>query len=386
MNNFDDDKIKEKLSQDKYITNSNKNVINNYINNENITPKKISRNQKSFISFLIIILLLLIALVLYLFETKNSFELADAPKQVENSIAIVDKTLNQVSNTQLSNSNNVGNTAANTVVENDFDINKFKDFLNSYAYAINRISDSNSDEIEKNTIYIYTAMKYFDTQTSKSFTLDTTNTQFAKTQENIYKFIYDITGTSIAGTLNTYKDYVTYSEFSKSYDYGANSNVLEQYSCNDVKISSEKNGIYTIIAQISRTNSNTTVNYEVTFVISLNKNCNYIPYRINSMEVKNLSEQIDTTFHLMNLYNFNLTELDNIKTEISNYLNKENKNTIAITYTILFNSIEEVENNFYQVNVTVYSSNSTNPNGAKKYAAIIGRENGKIALKSLSSF
>ena len=104
------------------------------------------------------------------------------------------------------------------------------------------------------------------------------------------------------------------------------------------------------------------------------------------MEVKNLSEQIDTTFHLMNLYNFNLTELDNIKTEISNYLNKENKNTITITYTILFNSIEEVENNFYQVNVSVYSSNSTNPNEAKKYAAIIGRENGKIALKSLSSF
>ncbi len=384
MNNFDDDKIKEKLSKDKYITNSNKNVIDNYINNENITPKKISRTQKSFISFLIVITLLLIALILYLFETKSSSELADAPKQVENSIAIIDKTINQSAN-QIGNTNTVQNTT-NSIEDTNFDINKFKEFLNCYSYAINRISNENTDEIEKNTIYIYTAMKYFDSQSAKSFTLDTTNTQYAKTQENIYKFIYDVTGNSITGTLNTYKDYVTYSEFSKAYDYGNNSNVLEQYSCNDVKISNEKNGTYTVVAQISRTLLNATANYEVTFIVSLNKNYSYVPYRINSMAVKNLTEPIDTTFHLMNLYNFNLTDLDKIKTEISNSLNKENKNAIAITYTILLNSIEEVENNFYQVNVSVYNTNSSNQIEEKKYAAIIGYENGNISLKSISAF
>lgn len=160
MDNFNnkDKKIKEKLAQDKFITDSNKNVINNYIPNEQIKPKKISQAQKSFFIFIFIIVLLIIAFILYLYESSSDSDLAEAPKEFEESISLIDKTFNGTntftSNSLVNETTNNSNTT-NTLPSDTLDLENFKDFLNSYAYAINRLTNLNNDELEKNTIYIY---------------------------------------------------------------------------------------------------------------------------------------------------------------------------------------------------------------------------------------
>ena len=166
MNSFNnnDDKIREKLSQDKFITDSNKNVINNYIPNEKIKPKKISQSQKSFFIFIVIIALLLVAFILYLYESSSSSDLSEAPKEVEDSISLVDKTYNEANgianNNSISSENtNISNEEPNSLSTDGLDLENFKKFLNSYSYAINRLTNLNNDVIEKNTIYIYIAMK-----------------------------------------------------------------------------------------------------------------------------------------------------------------------------------------------------------------------------------
>ena len=116
MNSFNnnDDKIREKLSQDKFITDSNKNVINNYIPNEKIKPKKISQSQKSFFIFIVIIALLLVAFILYLYESSSSSDLSEAPKEVEDSISLVDKTYNEANG--IANNNSI--SSENTNISN----------------------------------------------------------------------------------------------------------------------------------------------------------------------------------------------------------------------------------------------------------------------------
>ena len=176
MDNFNnkDKKIKETLAQDKFITDSNKNVINNYIPNEQIKPKKISQAQKSLFIFILIILLLAIAFVLYLYENSSDSDLADSPKEFEESISLVDKTYNgtnTVANLPANETTNNSNTV-NNIPSDTLNLEDFRDFLNSYAYAINRLTNLNNDELEKNTIYIYIAMKYFDSQSIKTASLD----------------------------------------------------------------------------------------------------------------------------------------------------------------------------------------------------------------------
>jgi nitric oxide reductase large subunit len=98
-----DDEINRVLSQDKYITDSNQNTINNYIKSENVKPKKISQSFKNFIFFSIIILLIAVAVFLYILETQNTIEFSTTPIIEENSIELVDKTFNA---TNLENTDN----------------------------------------------------------------------------------------------------------------------------------------------------------------------------------------------------------------------------------------------------------------------------------------
>ena len=387
-NNNNDNKIRNTLSQDKYITDSNKNTINNYIPNEKVKPKKVSQAQKNFIIFLLIIILLLVALILYLYENKSDTKLSDSPKEKENSIALVDKTINQNTNSsEISNLENENLVSSEVSNSNTFAIEDFKNFLNYYGYAINRLSNLNNDELEKNTIYIYMAMKFFDSQASKSSGLDTMNTQFAKNVENINKFIYDISKIQVTEPLATYEDYVTYSGYSKAYEYGKNSNILEQYKCTDAKIESNTDNGYNVIAQISRITSDSTVNYEVSINVQLNKDYSYVPYYITSIVPTNLTEDFDTTFHLINLYNFSADDLKSAKNSIITAINKEKKNAnkdYSIDYTININSITQSENGFYELNVTASYMDSEKKKYEDNYSAIVIKENNNVAVKSLT--
>lgn len=391
MNNFNnnnDNKIRNTLSQDKYITDSNKNTINNYIPNEKVKPKKVSQAQKNFIIFLLIIILLLVALILYLYENKSDTKLSDSPKEKENSIELIDKTINQNTNSSetsnLENENQISSDVSNS---NTFAIEDFKNFLNYYGYAINRLSNLNNDELEKNTIYVYMAMKYFDSQASKSSGLNTMNTQFAKNVENVNKFIYDISKIQITEPLATYEDYVTYSGYSKSYEYGKNSNILEQYKCTDAKIESTTNDGYNVIAQISRITADSTINYEVSINVQLNKDYSYVPYYITSIVPKNLTEDFDTTYNLINLYNFTADDLKSAKTSLITAINRENKSQskdISIDYTININSITQRENGFYELNATASYMNAEKKKIENHYSAIVIKENNNISVKNLT--
>ena len=387
-NNNNDNKIRNTLSQDKYITDSNKNTINNYIPNEKVKPKKVSQAQKNFIIFLLIIILLLVALILYLYENKSDTKLSDSPKEKENSITLVDKTLNQNTNSSdtsdLENENLVSSEISNS---NTFAIEDFKNFLNYYAYAINRISNLNNDELEKNTIYVYMAMKYFDSQAGKNSSLDTMNTQFAKNVENVNKFIYDISKIQITEPLATYEDYVTYSGYSKAYEYGKNSNILEQYKCTDAKVEKSTDDGFNVIAQISRITADQTINYEVSINVQLNKDYSYVPYYITSIVPTNLTEDIDTTFHLINLYDFTTNDLKSAKTSLITAINKENRSQnkdISIEYTININSITQIENGFYKLNVTAFYMDAEKQKFENHYTAIVIKENDNISVKSLT--
>lgn len=390
MDNFNnnDNKIRNTLSQDKYITDSNKNTINNYIPNEKVKPKKVSQAQKNFIIFLLIIILLLVALILYLYENKSDTKLSDSPKEKENSIELIDKTINQNTNlsetSNLENENRISSEVSNS---NTFAIEDFKNFLNYYGYAINRLSNLNNDELEKNTIYVYMAMKYFDSQASKSSGLNTMNTQFAKNVENVNKFIYDISKIQITEPLATYEDYVTYSGYSKSYEYGKNSNILEQYKCTNAKIESTTNDGYNVIAQISRITADSTINYEVSINVQLNEDYSYVPYYITSIVPKNLTEDFDTTFHLINLYNFTADDLKSAKTSLITAINRENKSQskdISIDYTININSITQRENGFYELNATAFYIDAEKKKIENHYSAIIIKENNNISVKNLT--
>lgn len=387
FNNFNnkDKKIKEKLAQDKFITDSNKNVINNYIPNEQIRPKKISQAQKSFFIFIFIIVLLIIAFVLYLYESSSDSDLAEAPKEFEESISLIDKTFNGTntftSNSLVNETTNNSNTT-NTLPSDTLDLENFKDFLNSYAYAINRLTNLNNDELEKNTIYIYIAMKYFDSQSIKTASLDTTNTQFAKTQDNINKFIYDISGSEITGTLPTYVDYVTYSTFSNSYDYGTKSNILEQYNCTDVQIARETDAGYNVTAKITRTTLDKNVDYEVSINVTLNENFSYVPYKITSIVATNLSEPFDTTFHLVNLYDLSIEEINLAKENMATYLNRANQSS-PIDYTILINSIETLDNGAYRIYVTACYTGSEQEKIENQYTVTASRKMNNISIDNM---
>ena len=386
MDNFNnkDKKIKETLAQDKFITDSNKNVINNYIPNEQIKPKKISQAQKSLFIFILIILLLAIAFVLYLYENSSDSDLADSPKEFEESISLVDKTYNgtnTVTNLPANETTNNSNTV-NNIPSDTLNLEDFRDFLNSYAYAINRLTNLNNDELEKNTIYIYIAMKYFDSQSIKTASLDTTNTQFAKTQDNINKFIYDISGSEITGTLPTYVDYVTYSTFANSYDYGVKSNILEQYNCTDVQIARETDSGYNVTAKITRTTLDTKADYEVSINVTLNENFTYVPYRITSIVSTNLSEPFDTTFHLVNLYDLSIEEINLAKENMVTFLNRANQNS-PIDYTILIDSIESLDNGSYRFYVTVCHIGNEQEKIEKNYTATASRKMNNISIDNM---
>lgn len=391
MNSFNnnDDKIREKLSQDKFITDSNKNVINNYIPNEKIKPKKISQSQKSFFIFIVIIALLLVAFILYLYESSSSSDLSEDPKEVEDSISLVDKTYNEANgianNNSISSENtNISNEEPNSLSTDGLDLENFKKFLNSYSYAINRLTNLNNDVIEKNTIYIYIAMKYFDTQSTQMSSLDTTNTQFAKTKDNINKFIYDISGQEITDTLSTYEDYVVYSSFANSYDYGSKSNVLEQYNCTDVQLSGEEDGVYNVIAKVTRTTLDKNIDYEVSINVRLNENFSYVPYQITSIVAQNLSEDFDSTFHLVNLYDLTLDEINLAKENIGIYLNRNRFNNLTdADYTISINSIEAFEDGSYRFNITAYCFGNQNEKLENQYTVTATKEMNNISIKDI---
>lgn len=397
MNSKKDDEINNVLSQDKYITESNQNTINNYIKSEDIKPKKISQSLKSFIIFAIIILLIVLAILLYIIETKDNTDLVVNPIIEEDSISLVDKTFNVTSEENIYKTTDDSFELEEDDDESDKanidfsseDLAKLKDFLNYYAYATNRFTTTNNNPLEKNTIYIYMAMKYFDAKAVKSSSLDTlntTNNKYLKTLNNVSDFLADLTGYTYNEVIETYQDYVTYSSYSNAYDYGQKSLMIEQYTCNDVKISANDNGLYTAIANITRIAGEKEISYEVSITFEKNEQYTYVPFKIYSIDAKNLTETFDTTFHLIDLYDLTSDDYENSKDTIVSYMNQKKINNMQdADYCITINSIQDLGNSYYQFNITASYVDAEEEKIEQNYAVTMARERGILAVKYLEN-
>ena len=98
-------------------------------------------------------------------------------------------------------------------------------------------------------------------------------------------------------------------------------------------------------------------------------------------------EDIDTTFHLINLYDFTTNDLKSAKTSLITAINKENRSQnkdISIEYTININSITQIENGFYKLNVTAFYMDAEKQKFENHYTAIVIKENDNISVKSLT--
>lgn len=284
------------------------------------------QKKKNHILAIILIIILLITIILninILIKQKNN---QNTPQTQNRIIEVVSdkKTTNKTdnssnianqSNSTIENktSNIIKNEITNTVSQNisntdsivvdftdDLNMNEVKHLIENYAVGIQRISFE-EENLESNTILLFIAKEYFDSNSNKS-TLEI-NTNFAPTATNIHKYLSELTGKDYSNVeyIDTYKNYISYANNSKSYVYGKNYNDItkEIYKCTNIELLNDDNGLYTAKANIIRTVNNQDTNYEITFTFTVNSNYTYEKYCIKSLKVKNTSFYPDNTVHLV---------------------------------------------------------------------------------------
>ena len=278
-----------------------------------------NNSKKKYILTIILILILVITIGLNIYIViinKNKNNTPESPKRIIEVVSdkknntISSNSVNNVTNNAISNTTNetsdntsmdISNTSSIVVdFTDDLDLEEVKTLIENYAVGIQIISFE-EENLESNTILLFIAKEFFDSNSNKS-TLEI-NTNYAPTAQNIHKYLSELTGkdyTSIE-SIQSYSNYISYANNSKSYVYGENYNDItrEIYKCTDISLVNEDNGLYTAQANITRTVGNQDTNYEVTFTFTINSNYTYEKYCIKSLKVKNTSFYPDNTIHLV---------------------------------------------------------------------------------------
>lgn len=269
--------------------------------------EKSSKIKLILLIILSIILVLLIIANIYFFYKKDetiSFKSSNLDQNVTNNTSNVENQ--SVKNTSISNS--ISNTTETNSVENSITVNfsdgldtdELKDFIEKYSVGIQRIS-FDEENLESNTILLFIAKQYFDSNTNKS-SLDV-NTQYASTVQNIHTFLSELTGKDYSNVkyIPSYANYIGYLSSSNSYVFGQDYNNIkkEVYNCSNLSILDEENGLYTAKADVSRTIDDEITNYEITFTFTINQKYTYAKYCIKSLKIKNTSFYPDNTIHLV---------------------------------------------------------------------------------------
>lgn len=262
-------------------------------------------NEKQIIFIIILLIILIIAIIANFFV----WSYKDKPVNTITPSNVAEKeSENIISNTniqnQISNSiNNQTNSTSDSIVVNlneDVNIDELKTFFERYSLGIQRISFE-EENLESNTILLFIAKEYFDSKSNKSSLNIDTN--YAPTLENIHKYLSELTGKDYSNIdyIKSYNNYIGYASSSKSYIYGKDYETItkEKYKCADVIITNEDNGLYTAVAQVTRTLNNQDTNYELTFTFTINSGYTYEKYCVKSLKVKNTSFYPDNTVHFI---------------------------------------------------------------------------------------
>lgn len=275
------------------------------MNNEN--PK-----NKRILIILILILIITTIINIYIVISRKQNNNSENTTQKQLIEVVKDNTSNtsQVTNTiiekNVSNSSNtirVDTSDTNSIVvdfTDDLDLNEVKNLMENYAVGIQRISFE-EENLESNTILLFIAKQYFDSNSNKSSLEIDTN--YAPSATNIHKYLSELTGKDYSNIeyIQSYGNYIGYAANSKSYIFGNDYNYItrESYRCSDISIVNEENGLYTATTDITRTLENQDTNYEVTFTFTINSNYTYEKYCIKSLKVKNTSFYPDNTVHFV---------------------------------------------------------------------------------------
>lgn len=282
--------------------------------------KEKKKSKTSVIITIILILLLIIVFILNIsiivFDVNYSNIFPFLKKDNSNSTNIEHSTSQNLSknndflNESYSNNtiNNSTNSSTDVTDENsvvvDFtdglNTEELREFIEKYSVGIQRIS-FDEENLESNTILLFIAKQFFDSNSSKS-SLEI-NSNYAPTLKNIHTFLTELTGKDYSQVeyIPSYANYIGYTKASKTYIFGDDYNTIkkEVYECSDLSIIEENDGLYTAKANVARTIDKEVTNYEITFTFTINQKFTYEKYCIKSLKVKNTSFYPDNTIHLV---------------------------------------------------------------------------------------
>ena len=262
-------------------------------------------------------------------KTENKVIENNAVNTINNTTNVVNNVndVNIASNNTINNSitntiaNEVTNTVSNGAVTNSPDgtvyanlsrSNEVEDysvinqdevakFAKDIMIGIERLS-LEEETLESNTILLYIARHYFDTNSSNRNSLDV-NLEFTPNVANMHKFLTEFTGKDYTRTnfIRSYKNYIGYTSSSKSYVLGKDIKTLdaEKYTVSNIEITNEFAQNYTAVAKVTRTLGEEVTDYRVTFTFSINQNYKYQKYCLKSIKAINLSFYPDNTVHLV---------------------------------------------------------------------------------------
>jgi hypothetical protein len=328
MNNFDklhqeqDEFIKKKFQEDKITSQPVFDDFTNYIEHTNIKQKKYTYKQRKIVILLLI--LLIISICINIFLASRSYEDSATTENtsiysntLENSNAesntITNTTENKVSNTEnsvtvdIDKSNSVQNTSKSETINatitnfSDVDLDELKITIEAYSYAIQRVS-YDEDNLESNTILLLIAKRYFDSNSPKN---SSQIAKYAQTAENVHTYLKELTGKDFSNVdyIQSYNNYIGYTQSSKSYVYGKDYSTItkESYTCSDLKINNQSGDTFTAEAEVTRLLDDKQTNYKLTFTFKINENYTYQKYCITSLKSKNTSFYPDNTVHFVDI-------------------------------------------------------------------------------------
>ena len=207
------------------------------------------------------------------------------------------KPINQVSNSiiiDLTNDNQV------TTTVDTYSIDELKTLIEQYSVGIQRI-DYQYENLESNTILLFIAKKYFDTNSSKSSLK--ADTKYASTATNFHKYLTELTGKKYKDIefINSFTNYIGYSKTNRAYVLGVDSSIItdEEYTCTAIEVVDKQDDLYTAKAIISRKANDVNTIYQVTFTFKINTEYEYQKYQIIDFNAVNSSFYPDNTVHLI---------------------------------------------------------------------------------------
>ena len=184
--------------------------------------------------------------------------------------------------------------------DENVDLDELKTLIEQYAVGIQRI-EYTYENLESNTILLFIAKRYFDTNSSKSsLTLDA---KYASTAENFHKYLSELTGKKYKNIeyIKSYTNYNGNSKTNKAYVLGKDSSIItnEDYVCTAIEVVDRQDDLYTARAIIRRTADNVKTVYQITFNFKINSDYEYQKYQIVSLNAINSSYYPDNTVHLI---------------------------------------------------------------------------------------